>query len=256
MGRIAGVFPIGATGEEFVVAEWVPDPEVIAAELFKLANDLEDWTEPLTEARAAMIYDTELHFETQSDPYGRQWTALEEEYLKNKLAAGFPDEILTRSGDLRKAATSESAWMITERDIIFRTEALPFSPGGFNYGAANQAGTISGDVSNVLHKLRTGQNLTTHEVGIALGGAGSGMNLPQRMFIGADEDTIAEIEAIFVNWINRKVDEDIGRGGIIHDTPRAMTTTGLIGFLTNIPSFGGGMIVRGTGGRFIGRTAP
>jgi len=29
-----------------------------------------------------------------------------------------------------------------------------------------------------------------------------------------------------------------------------------LGTLTNIPAFGGGTIVRGAGGRFIGRTAP
>lgn len=247
MGAIAGIFPIGDTGEEFVVAEWVPDPDIVAAELFKLADDTENWAEPLAETRAALIYDTELHFETQSDPYGRQWTPLEENYLKDKLAAGYPDEILTRDSILRKAATSQEAWMITERDIIFRTEVLPF------YGPYHQTGTISGAAQSAIHKLRGGGLLTAEEVTASFAEAGSGRNLPQRMFIGADEDTIAEIEGIFVAWLNRQVDKDIGRGTVRNDIPRAMTTTGLMGTATNIPLFGGGVAVRGPGGRFIGR---
>lgn len=241
MGKIAGIFPIGDTGEEFAVAEWVPDPDVIANELFKLANDLEDWTEPLTEAREAFIYSTELHFETQSDPYGRQWTALDEQYLKNKLAAGYPEDILVRTGELKNAATSQDAWQITERDIIFNTETVPF------YGGIHQTGTASEDISRVLHKMRTGQDLTSEDLGVNIGG-GRGNNLPQRMFIGADEDTISEIEEIFVRWINKTVARDFGGG-----SGGAITTTGLIGIPTGIPS-GGGFMVRGAGGRFIGRT--
>src|SRR5215831_7999349 len=109
--QIVGIFPIGETGEQFTVAEWVPDPKKIEAELFAMANAFENWAEPLAESREAFRYSTELHFETQSDPYGRPWIALAPQTLFYKRAHGYPeDEILVREGDLKRAATSEEAW--------------------------------------------------------------------------------------------------------------------------------------------------
>lgn len=233
---IAGIFPIGETGEEFVIAEWSPDPKLIEADLLKLAADTENWAEPLMAAKQAFIYDTELHFETESDPYGMPWTALDEEYLKYKLAAGYPEEILQRTGSLHAAATSSEAWLITERDILFNSSVLPF------YGPYHQAGTTTEEVANVLHKLRTGQTISMEEVGVATTGTGRGKNLPRRQFIGADEDTIAEIEAIFIEWLNGLIDYDwpAGRGAMI----------------TSIQAFGGGMLLRGAGGQFVGVVRP
>jgi hypothetical protein len=233
---VAGIFPIGDTGEQFVVAEWSPDPRVIEAELLKMAADTENWVEPLTAAKEAFIYDTELHFETESDPYGRQWTALDEAYLQHKLAGGHPADILKMTGDLHSAAVSQENWIITERDVLFDTSGLPF------YGPYHQAGTASEEVSAVLHKLRTGQEISLSELGTATGGTGRGKNLPQRMFIGADEDTIAEVEVIFLEWLNRIIDDDwpAGRGAMI----------------TAIPAFGGGFSLRGRGGQFVGSIKP
>lgn len=246
MSRIAGIFPIGDTGEEFVVAEWVPDPDVIAAELFKLANDTEDWAEPLAEARAAIMYDTESHFDSESDPYGRKWTALSPDYAKSKAKreSSHADEILQLTGALKAAAIAEDNWFIDERSIAFNTEGLP------SYGYVHQKGTAPAGVTQVLAKLRAGEEISREEAGIALSGFGRGNNLPQRMFIGLSDLAIAEVEEIFINWLGKQVDKNIGGGGIVGG---AITTTGLTGTLTNIPLFGGGVAVRGPGGRFIGR---
>lgn len=243
MSRIAGIFPIGDTGEEFVVAEWVPDPDVVAAELFRLANETEDWAEPLAEARAAIMYDTEAHFDSQHDPMGKPWTALSPEYAKRK--PDHANEILQLTGALKAAAIAEDNWFIGEREIVFKTEGLPF------YGPYHQAGTAPAGVTQVLAKLRAGQEISREEAGLALSGFGRGNNLPQRMFIGLSDLAIAEVEEIFINWLNKRVDENIGRSGGL--TPVTTTTTGLVGTLTNIPLFGGGVAVRGAGGRFIGR---
>lgn len=218
MSKIAGIFPIGDTGEEFVVAEWEPDPAVVEAELFKLARDTEDWAQPLSEARAAIIYDTEAHFDSQSDPYGKKWTALSPEYAKRKPQHA--DEILQLEGTLKAAAIAEDNWFIDERDISFKTEGLPF------YGPYHQAGTAPAGVAEVLAKLRTGQEISRAEAGLTLSGFGRGMNLPQRMFIGMSDLAIAEVEQIFIDWLSKLV-------------------------VTDIPLFGGGRAVRGPGGKFI-----
>lgn len=234
MGTIAGIFPIGETGEQFVIAEWYPDPKVVEAELLKLAKDTENWIEPLTQAREAFIYDTKLHFETESDPYGRAWTSLETEYEKHKLAMGYDGNILHKDGSLEAAATSSANWIMTEREILFNVAALPF------YGPYHQFGSIDAVSQAIISKIRSGQQLTKEEFGTELVGGSRGKNLPQRMFIGADEDTIAEVEAIFLNWLDGLIDED-------WHVPSKF-------ILTDFPAFGGGFSLRGASGKFVGVT--
>lgn len=228
-----GSFPIGDTGEQFITLDWTPDPRVVEAELLEVAVKLEDWAIPMGAARAAAIYDTDLHFETQSDPDGNPWTALDSVYAASgrKQGSSHPNEILQLTGDLKDAATSERTWFIQGNSLYFDVGALP------SYGPIHQAGTVSGAASKVLHKLRTGQNITREEANVDFGG-GRGKNLPQRMFIGLDEDTIAEIEVIFIDWFENTVKTTMGGRGI---------ETGVVS--------GGGHMVRGTGGRFIGRTS-
>jgi len=217
MPKIAGIFPIGDTGEEFGVAIWEPDPELIAQELFKLANETENWAEPLAETRAAFIYSTELHFDTQSDPYGQPWWPLDPVYLAKKVGQGYPETILERSGDLKRAATSEDAWLIEEHALIFDSSQLPF------YGEYHQRGTDEGQRAAV-ERYFAGEDVSASE----LESRGRGRNLPQRMFIGADEDTILEIEEIFIRWLDRLI-------------------------FTTVPVFGGGFAIRERGtGRFVG----
>lgn len=205
MGRIAGIFPVG-DGEQFVVAEWHPDPELIEAQLIKMADAFGDWTEPLMEARAAMIYDTELHFRKEQDPYGKKWQSLNPDYAdsKTKTESNFPDSILMLSGKLKERATSGMAWFIDESSIYFRPWYLP------DYGALHQSGTqnegraaimesaISQIQSGGINSL-SGEQLKTFVEG------GRGHNLPQRMFIGADAETIEVIEDIFVRHLDKTV---------------------------------------------------
>src|SRR6266403_343284 len=101
MSRIAGIFPLGDTGEQFVVAEWVPDPEVIEQELFAMADAFEDWTVPLEGAREAFIYSTETYFDTEQDPTGRKWVPLADRTSRYKELHGYPQDILQQSGELK-----------------------------------------------------------------------------------------------------------------------------------------------------------
>lgn len=258
--RVAGIFDLG-DGEHFVVAEWFPDPRQIEAELVKIANNFNDWTVPLQAAKESMIESTRIHFETETDPYGDKWQALDRDYKHEKVdLGGFPDQILVREEALERAATSESAWFVDQSAIWFNAGALPF------YGPIHQEGTSEGkkaktllEAENLLIRAhRTGDtSAITSEHEAALNKGAQGLNLPQRMFVGADIDTIAEIEAIFLQHMRRTIEvpwRTIGGGGIVgpYIGEEVMTTKGMFGTFTGTPAFGGGSLVRGESGRIIG----
>lgn len=232
MARL-GSFPIGDTGEQFITLDWTPDPHVVEAEMLEVAIKLEDWSIPLAAARAAAIYDTDLHFETESDPDGNPWEALNFEYAnsKRKQESAHPGQILQLTGALHGAATAMSTWFIRGNSLFFDVGALP------SYGPYHQEGSMGKkNAANAIMDKGTGA-FTASEINI-MAESQRGGALPQRMFIGLDEDTIAEIEAIFVDYFDSTV----------------KTTSGARGFETNIVS-GGGRVVRGAGGRFVGRSS-
>lgn len=246
---VSGPFVIGATDEQFIVAEWHPSPEVIEQWLLKMANEFENWTEPLLKARQVMIEDTKRHFRTESDPDGDAWQELNPSYRASKLKAGFPDQILVRTGALQQAATSEEAWFIDERSIYFRESALP------PYGPVHQEGTLEagarffGLQGEAIRKIQAGEMPSEAELG-TLGSSGKGKNLPPRPFIGLSVEAENEIEAIFINHLWNTVEGPWYDDVLPGDNVR--TTTGLWGTLTGVASFGGGQMVRGARGRFIG----
>lgn len=251
--RVAGIFDLG-DGEHFVVAEWFPDPRQIEAELVKIANNFNDWTVPLQAAKESMIESTRIHFETETDPYGDKWPDLDPDYKDTKVSHGFPDQILVRTGELERSATSEQAWFVDQSAIWFNAGALPY------YGPMHQEGTSEGEAGsklrNIIENPPMHGGFTEEELGILQQG-GQGLNLPQRMFVGADVDTIAEIEAIFLQHMRRTVEvpwRTIGGGGIIGPFvgEEVMTTKGMFGTFTGTPAFGGGSLVRGESGRIIG----
>lgn len=214
---MARSFVIGDTGEEVIVATWHPDPEVLEEEIMLMANEFDDWTAPLQEAKQALISGTERRFDTETDPENVAWQALDEDYYRRKtrMMAG-PDKILQLSESLKDAATSEEAWFITESSIFFNAEALPKNPeDNVNYGMAHQAGTgfanpgsrshmkleafsalVPLEGSGVLNKKQT-EFLQAH--------SGRGKHLPARPFIGVDFETEDEIVAIFTRHLDRTV---------------------------------------------------
>lgn len=214
MGKIAGIFPVGTTGEQFVIAEWVPDPQQIERDLLAMANQFEDWTIPLTESMEAFRYSTETYFDTESDPSGVKWVPLSERTSRYKELHGYPPDILQRTGELKSAATGEGAWFIDERSVYFNAGALP------DYGPIHLAGTrdLSEEHKEALTQFRTGQAVTSMIEDIeAPHGSGSGKALPRRVFIGANEGTIFEIEDAFVRYINGLADTWVGGVGVVRD---------------------------------------
>lgn len=236
-------FFIADTGASIIYGEWAPndEPEVVEAELLKLENALGDWHEPMIEARAAIIHDTQRHFDLEEDPDGDPWEDLNDEYLARKLEQGYPADILHRTGAMEEIATSETPWLITEREILFNTGDLPY------YGVYHQ-----GAQSFKALRARLAQ------LGVPSWKPLKG--LPQREFIGISDECADEIEAIFVSWVGRTTDRIIDKGtgggvrGPIREFTQVQTTKGIMGTYTGIPAFGGGTVVRGPRGRFIGAT--
>lgn len=210
--RVAGVFDLG-DGEHFVVAEWFPDPREIEIEMLKMASRFDDWAVPLQAAREVMIESTRIHFETESDPYGDKWQPLDEDYRKSKVDRGKPDRILVLEGDLERAATSEQAWFVSQDAIFFDTSVLP------PYGPIHQEGTTEGEKAAKLQaSIEKPVSQFTQQDFENISKGGHGLNIPQRMFVGAGVDDIAEIEEIFLQHMNRTIEEPwrtIGGGGVI-----------------------------------------
>lgn len=233
-------FPAGAGLEETLVvtAQWHPDPEIMEAQIAKIANSFDDWSVPMQKIRQVMIASTRRRFLNENDPTGAPWKELSDDYWHRKVElGGYPDEILVRTDHMRENVTSEKAWIVTERELFFNVEALPINiRDSYPYGAAHQSGADTG----------------------------KGAKLPQRMFIGPDNEALVEMEAIFLQHIDRIFEhywddppaEEPGTGGPIIPVAgtTVVTTTGLTGILGTGPSMGGPGFrsVHGPGGRFIG----
>lgn len=226
---------IGDTGEEFIYAEWHPDPEILSQEIIQIANNFEDWSVPMQDAKQLMIENTKILFEEQRDPNWIPWEPLNSDYADRKSKLGFPDEILVRSSAMKDYATSESAWFVSEDAIFFKAEGLPKDKDGYPYGAAHQDGTIGGIKGQRFKKAyeKPLAQLTAQDAEILA--AARGLNLPQRQFIGATEGTIADIQQVFIDFIEKTIEVPWrGRGGIINDLGYGSNIEGtfpIIGFL-------------------------
>jgi len=191
--------------EDFVLyGEWKPDIPVIQQAFIHLASRMEDARAPMLEARQVAIESTELHFDDETDPDGIPWAPLSPRYEKYKLAAGYPEDILVRTGEGKAAATSESAWFVTEDTLWFIPAALP------RYMDFHQTGTQPGALSSALAKISTSMEeptFTEEEAEALRTGAGKGRGLPQRRFVGLNDFDIELIEQIFNNWFARNIEE-------------------------------------------------
>lgn len=207
---MAEQFIILDDGETLIIGEWSPPPEVLQAKLVGLANKMENTLGPMLEARQVAIESTALHFETQSDPYGTPWESLDAVYEKAKTRAGYPEDILIRTGEGEKAATSESSYYVTEDSIWFIPANMP------RYMDYHQSGTRPAALGSALEKIRTSMNepsFTRAEAKALKTRTGRGKNLPKREFIGLNAFDIELIEGIFNAWFASNIIEEFPTGG-------------------------------------------
>lgn len=168
MGR---QYVIGDTGYTFITAEWVPEPKQIAQALVQFSEAIEDWAVPMEDAKYAVRDSVQRRFETQTDPYGVPWQELNPDYLQDKVAAGYDERILVRKGTMYAEAINSNNY--TANSL---SKSIEFDPTAFQeafYAGWHQSGLPE----------RTNP-------------------LPQRMFIGIDEEAAAEIATIFTEWLD------------------------------------------------------
>jgi phage gpG-like protein len=207
---IGGAFP----GAINVTMEWVPDPKVIAAELIKVANYLEDMQPPLRAAKAIGQADMHEHFAGNHGPNGEAWRELDEEYkVKKASMGGDPDDPLTLTGALENAAAGESAWMVDAHDVFFNTGALP------DYGKMHEYGSGEGNVGMAAFG-RASFRAIGREAGETGGphasqGIGRGQALPRRPFIGLSAEAEIQIFEVFDLWFAAGTSIAIGPSGTI-----------------------------------------
>ena len=141
--------PIGANFQLVAIEEYLEKTEVLA-----LA------------AQGAAQVDMARHFNTETDPNGRPWTA---------LAQPAPNQqgILQLTGEMRDVAISNEPWTATPFGVFFDTSVLPETTRG-----------------------GTGQYWQYHEQP-----SGSGGRIPQRRFIGLSVDAEGEIERLGDEWL-------------------------------------------------------
>ncbi len=151
-------------------------------------------------ARQIAIDSTEAHFDSESDPQGNPWEALDISYKvgKKKVNSEHPDDILQLTGAGKAAATSESAYFIRENEIWFEPGTMP------SYMAYHQRGTKH---TGATAALQTGgeRGLTAAEQKTLSQHYGRGKALPKREFIGLDIDAIAELEIFANDWFAQNV---------------------------------------------------
>lgn len=210
-GRALGAF--GALGGVMIVGrrrKVDEETENISFNLLKLKGQLEDYHVPMQVIKKIAKHDMEKHFITDTDPEGRPWTALDEDYKRWKGEhGGDPEDILTFTGDLESAATSEAAWDVYYgRDsaiLAFDTEPLP------DYWEAHQEGTEGGERTKLRKIVAAGgtakqvraQSIKAEEAGHT--GEGKGMNIPPRPFIGLSIEAQEDMAAFIDVWVSGSV---------------------------------------------------
>lgn len=201
-------------GTVTVGMEWEPDPEVIARDLVAVANYLDDMLIPLRASQEIAQADIRNRFETESGPNGEAWAPLDEDYLKYKLSKGGPETILTWTGALKDAASSDAPYSIGPRTLSFDMSALPVYGIFHEHGSgAEMAGASS------IHKFRMKNDpeyrAESKSAGEGRGiGIGPGHALPRRPFVGLSADAEQEIFIVFDEWFDAGAQWGGGSGGL------------------------------------------
>lgn len=156
--------------------EYIPDPRVFQQALVEVETALEHVEVPLAFAKEQVQADVRERFTTETDPDGNPWQSWSAIYTPYALS--FPNVgILQQTGDLMKAATRDSAYIISGNTLFFEGGDLPHA------GWAHQEGALRTDAM------------------------GDTINfLPPRPFLGLSEEAKTLIFATFTDWFDRSID--------------------------------------------------
>jgi hypothetical protein len=190
--------------------DWAPEPLVVARAFEEMAFGFDQLEVPLAQAIPTAIADMRSHFKQEQDPGGAKWPALDPEYEKEKMQHYPGTSILVRTEEMKKKATSPSAFKITPGDrsatMYFDDSEVP------DYWLYHQLGT--GDPSHwgVLGEARARYRAGAYEraeyqdaVAGVIGQIGKGRALPQRAFVGLSDEAQFVMLDDFEDWIENTV---------------------------------------------------
>lgn len=212
---------LGNFGGEIVI-DFVPDPDEIANAYLRVADELDNTAVPLRASKAVAIADMQQHFDEETDPNGRHWAPLDNEYQEWKEDHGHPRDILRLTGALEDTATSDVAWDVLDDTLYFNTGVLPSAADGTPYWYFHQVGTDDGERAGIAQEYRANVRFQREqELLEGSGGAhesfgiGRGAALPARPFIGMSEDAQLSVIEIFDKWFDESIVTFERSGGLI-----------------------------------------
>jgi len=208
----------------YITSHWLkPDPELVAHELYSLANELEELIEPLTISGEITRMDIQENFDTGTDPDGESWAPWSPRYEPYALAhstgpifGGAANLHLT--GDLESAATARSNFIATNSGLFLNTGGFPEYWAWNHFGATRQTtgsggGVTEGEVKSrakqiLVREFKAGNKITAKAAArMAFAEfSGTGTNeLPSRPFVGLSREARAKIDAAFVAWFEGEI---------------------------------------------------
>lgn len=196
-----------------ISAEWVPPPEEVEAALMEVAGYYENISKPILAARAIAREDIKRHFDTETDPDGNPWQPLDDEYIVKKQSQGGDSRILRFGGDLEKAATSSSAFIVNDDSLFYSADGLPFYWRWMQEGTGPGGSRVMG-ISMAQDRAKSHgatSTMTSHESQ----GIGRGQDTPARPFIGISADAEEQILEVFDLWFAEGVSIAISGSGIV-----------------------------------------
>lgn len=226
MPKYTGIYSFANAGGDIIVTAKADIDALEEGEtlMLEIAHELDemDYT-VMRGAQAIAIADMQERFDTETEPDGTPWVALDPNYLRSKLAAGFPPDILHRTGDLERAATNPDTWLIADNELMFDAGALP------SYGIIHQVGSSpenagyrTAAMENEKFTRAPGEKRTRNFE------LGKGNALPARPFIGLSEVADANLWRLFDTWFYALGEEEGGLGHtgeapIFHPSGRVQT---------------------------------
>jgi phage gpG-like protein len=174
----------------------------------KLGLDIRSFREPLKRSIQRVLAPS---FVKNFDSGGRpSWQPLSEGTLEQRRNFGISgDAILIRTGLLRRTMGQLNIWDITPTMAV-----ISHMPDKVWYGAIHQSGLSSGSMAAKIKKHGSARKafesvqddiISSMRSGKAIKGS-QGIHIPQRQFVLLQDNDIEAIEAIFLDWIEERID--------------------------------------------------
>lgn len=200
MGIIASNMTATKAGGMGIELSMTPSPVIIVASFNKMGTDIKSFHEPLKRSIQQVLAPS---IRQNFDQGGRpdRWEPLHPHTIRQKKQN--TGTILVRSGSLRRKAGQLNQWKIDGLDGI----ATMSLDGDIWYGIVHQEGSgESFEGGSIVES--GGSTLNTTELTIF--GSGRGY-VPQRMWALIQDEDVDEIERIFDQWLQERIEASLWR---------------------------------------------